>query len=616
MEAPKSLTPLAVLRAQLPTLAMVFLLPLLTLGFVAHATRSFDARFIEHVQAQLDVDATLTPAQRVEVRALYERVRPSVSCVSGDPAHAEVRGRMRSLCSDVEQFDLARRFSLGALLAGLVAILLGAGIALLAWTTPSAQYPAFVLGWRGMQVLAAAETAVQGALAVWLSYWLTAFFLKLYILKLIAVVALVAVVMSWGVLRAIFLAPAPPRVDAVPLPEADAAALRDGMRELCARVGTEGPANVLTGIDDNFFVTESALQVNGGEVRGRTLYVSLALLRVLSREEADAVLAHELGHFVGGDTDFTRRMGPRLAASHRYLAALHEDALPVYYFMSAFFTAFDLALVRTERDREFAADAVAARVVSGEALSRALLKIAAYSNYRTRVEAKLFAADTAHAQLSIAERIAAGFAGYVQGDDFANDMRGAATPHPFDTHPKLQSRIDAVGVRAEASEYAALALRPAEGSWVTALPGADALEASLWGEYERRFADAHEFALAVRYLPETAEQEAHVLRYFPPRAFETELGDVRVTFRDLTLPAVEAPIALGEILSMTIEERMYKRYLDVRLRDRTLHSLQLSSLGGEEQDFLAALGDYEARHREAHRLKAERDAKGTAPVTA
>ena len=190
-------------------------------------------------------------------------------------------------------------------------------------------------------------------------------------------------------------------------------------------------------------------------------------------------------------------------------------------------------------------------------------------------------------------------------------MRGAATPHPFDTHPKLQARLDAVGLRVEASEYAALALRPAEGSWVGALPGADALEASLWAEYERRFADAHEFALAVRYLPETPEQEAHVLRFFPPREFVTKLGDVRVTFRDLTLPAVEAPIAMGEILSMTVEERMYKRYLDVRLRDRTLHSLQLSSLGGEEQDFLAVLGDYEARHREAHRRKAERDATAT-----
>ena len=36
-----------------------------------------------------------------------------------------------------------------------------------------------------------------------------------------------------------------------------------------------------------------------------------------------------------------------------------------------------------------------------------------------------------------------------------------------------------------------------------------------------------------------------------------------------------------------------------------------SSLGGEEQDFLAVLGDYEARHREAHRRKAERDATAT-----
>ena len=51
------------------------------------------------------------------------------------------------------------------------------------------------------------------------------------------------------------------------------------------------------------------------EVRytGRTLYVSLSLLRVLEQDEADAVLAHELAHFHGGHTAVSASLVPMQA---------------------------------------------------------------------------------------------------------------------------------------------------------------------------------------------------------------------------------------------------------------------------------------------------------------
>lgn len=607
MNLPPNPTPLSVLRAQLLPIAMVFALPLLALGFTHHAIGTFDADFLRRASLQLERDAEVTPGQRAELVAFVRANPPSEACVSTRPELARYRENIGGWCDDTWQFLDARRASRWAIALGLFATLAGAGLALLAHFNARAQYASFVLGWRAMQVFAAIETMVQGTLAVWLSFWVTAFFFHVYVVKIIVLVAVAALYASWHVIRAIFVAPPPPpAVEAVRVPEERAAALFARVRELCARVGTEAPTNLLAGVDDNFFVTESPLPIVDGVAEGRSLYVSLALLRVLDREETDAVLAHEMGHFVGGDTAFTRRMAPRLSASVRYLQALQDALPPVFYFMRAYFAAFDLALLRTERDREFAADGLAARTVSGAALARALVKIAAYSNYRTRVEATLFQHDRAHDSLSIASRIAEGFAAYASGDDFARDMRGTATPHPFDTHPALDARMDAVGARVPEAELAAAALAPAETTWRSEIADADAIEARLWGDYEARFHAVHERSLAFRYLPATPEEEAVVARHFPARSFAYEHEVVTLDFRALTTPSW-GPLPLGDVRDIQINERMFKKYVDVLTVDGGQHSLLVKGLGSGLQEFVDALALYVGRQQVA-REESERRA--------
>ncbi len=600
-------TAVGVLRAQALPVVMVFLLPLIALGFTGHALGSLDERFVRGVSEQVMRDQSAPVAQREAFVAFLRRNPPSQACESSDPELAEYRRRLDGVCGDLRQFLVVRRASRWALVAGALSIAFGGAMALLAATVPSAQFTAFVVGWRAMQLVAALETLAQGALAVWLSYWLTAFFANLYVPKLILVVAFIAAAMAWHVVKAIFITPAPPpRVEAVRVEASRAEALFARIRDLCARVGTEAPTNLLVGIDDNFFVTETPLDTTDGPVEGRTLFVSLSLLRVLDRDEADAVLAHEMGHFVGGDTAFTRKMGPRLAASQRYLVALYQNALPVFWFMRAFFTAFDLALVRTERDREFAADALAARTVSGGALARALVKVAAYASYRTRVENKLFAAETTHATLSIPARIAEGFAGYVNGDDFRADMAQAATPHPFDTHPRLEARMEAVHARIPDAEWGATALAPVVDSWLAAVTDAEGIEARMWADYERRFATVHEFSLALRYLPSTPEEEALVVKHFPERVFSTQAGDFVVTFRDLRAPDWSDPLALADMKDLAVNERMFKKYLDVTTADGAKRSILLSQLAHDEAAFLDTLSQYVGRRREAERAAADR----------
>jgi Zn-dependent protease with chaperone function len=71
---------------------------------------------------------------------------------------------------------------------------------------------------------------------------------------------------------------------------------------LSHEIGTAAPDHVIVGIDDTFFVTEHPVAIQGARCKGRTLFVSLSLLRTMPEDERTAVLAHELAHFSGYDT--------------------------------------------------------------------------------------------------------------------------------------------------------------------------------------------------------------------------------------------------------------------------------------------------------------------------
>src|SRR5262249_11233445 len=148
--------------------------------------------------------------------------------------------------------------------------------------------------------------------------------------------------------------------------------------------------------------------------RGRTLFVSLSLLKQLQGSEADAVLAHEMAHFSGQDTLYSRKIGPLLNRYNHYLHALHEGGVtrPIYYFMLCFRALYQLSLSKQSRQREFRADRIAAETTSPRDVASALLRIVAYSKYRNDVEQDLFKQERVLETANVCERIEQGFRQY------------------------------------------------------------------------------------------------------------------------------------------------------------------------------------------------------------
>jgi hypothetical protein len=56
------------------------------------------------------------------------------------------------------------------------------------------------------------------------------------------------------------------------------------LRALCLRLGAELPNHVVVGLDPAFFVTEARVRCVSGVLKGRTLYISLPLSRLLTVE--------------------------------------------------------------------------------------------------------------------------------------------------------------------------------------------------------------------------------------------------------------------------------------------------------------------------------------------
>ncbi|MDQ1077877.1 M48 family metallopeptidase [Pseudoroseomonas cervicalis] len=224
------------------------------------------------------------------------------------------------------------------------------------------------------------------------------------------------------------------------------------LRGLAGRAGAAVPDQLVLGLTDGFFVTsgEILLLPEQRRLRGRTLHVPLPLLASLDREEALAIIGHELGHFCGEDTEYSRRFVPIYAGVARSLEAVaqHQSGSfglltrPALMLGEFVMRQFDHAVHHWSRQREFAADGVGAWLSTPQAAASALLRSGALAaplnqGLARAVEAGPAAApDLLAATLQHAE--AAG-----PGDPL--EHLEERQPHPTDTHPPTSQRLAALG---------------------------------------------------------------------------------------------------------------------------------------------------------------------------
>jgi len=595
------------LKALLFAALSLFAVPLGAFLFTEYAEANRDSAYTASLLESVRRDTRASSEEKRNASDFITANAPSSACESDSASLAEYRSMVCERYSELWQYHLADKVARWCLAGGALVLLSILGIGALAFLNTQAQYLSFIAGWNLLRVTSALQVVTQGALLVWLSFWLTAFFFESYFIKLIVIAAVLAGLAVLHAIAGIFKRPPPSApIDARLVTESDAPELWAHLRRCAAHLNTAPPGNVVAGIDVNFFVTEAPLAVREQTLTGRSLYVSLPLLRILDRPEADAVLVHELAHLRGGDTASSARLGPKLVDFDHYCRLMLQGGatIVVYYVMYLYRLIFELALRRDSRRREFLADRIASKVISPRGIVQALIKISAYSNYRSEVERQLFAQDSRHdSTIGIASRVAAGLAPYATSNHFVDSMKTANVPHPFDSHPPLLERMRNVGHEVTELEYGPIITSIPENGWVNDILTAEKIETELWSAYEKQFADAHEASLAYRYLPATDAERAIVLRYFPTMTFDLRSDQrVEISYQGLRLPEADQVFSWDDVGDIEYENGIGGDVLTIKLMKKDMNGfaakkVKLPGIGKRREEFKQVLGRYWHRHR-------------------
>ncbi|HEV8392904.1 MAG TPA: M48 family metallopeptidase [Vicinamibacterales bacterium] len=260
---------------------------------------------------------------------------------------------------------------------------------------------------------------------------------------------------------------------------------------IAGRLEALRPRHLVLGLDTNFFVTEANVRTINDTLAGRTLYCSLPLTRILSRDEFAAIVGHELGHFKGEDTKFSEHFYPIYRGTVNSIMALSAagggssviSLLPALGILGFFLDRFALSERNLSRTRELAADQAGVAVTSTRAMASALVKVHAYAPAWNEVmESALESARQGHSLDDVSRR----FADAVR-EKAANEPRTSAAfdgisdahlSHPTDSHPTLSVRIEALGYDVGAVATDALDVLP--GSPASALlPRIESYEAEI-----------------------------------------------------------------------------------------------------------------------------------------
>jgi heat shock protein HtpX len=210
--------------------------------------------------------------------------------------------------------------------------------------------------------------------------------------------------------------------------------------------GQPMPAEVYLVPDVNAWVSQrgGVMGIGGRRIMG----IGLALLQMLKVSELRAVIAHEFGHYHGGDV----KLGPLVYKTREALVrtvmalARHSGVLtkPFEWYAHLFFRVSQAV----SRHQELQADALAARIAGASALARGLLAI-----HRGALAFGAYWAGEVSPVLDAGflPPLVPGFVRFCEAPPVAADLARATEQElregkadPYDTHPSLRDRLAAL----------------------------------------------------------------------------------------------------------------------------------------------------------------------------
>jgi Zn-dependent protease with chaperone function len=223
-------------------------------------------------------------------------------------------------------------------------------------------------------------------------------------------------------------------------------------------LGAVVPSNIVVGLDPNFWVTNAEVNTGKERLQGESLYLSLPLMRILTKDELKAIIGHELGHFRGDDTYYSLRFAPVYAGLNAALSSMTDSenesgsiaTFPAVALLNYMKSAFHQNISVINREREHEADLSATEVAPPEALATALLKLGLYADAWNRLTSETIERMQRGKITTNLSKIFQSASKYDVNKDSIPEVIGSIASqtisHPTDSHPTTSNRISALGL--------------------------------------------------------------------------------------------------------------------------------------------------------------------------
>ena len=412
---------------------------------------------------------------------------------------------LRMICLDLATLPLLHKTSAAAAVFGggfLAILLLSSLIIGKNRTLLATVFPVIVQASLYFVIL---SILLQGTVLTLGSYIGQGYFLEKTRLYLVVGVAIGAVAAAYKLFDGIFDYGGKLRtnVAGIPVSESKGPGLHEFVKGIAARLGAQAPANIVVGLEPNFFVTsaEVVTPASGKPLAGETLYVSVPLARLMTVPEFAAVIGHELGHFRGEDTVFSLKFAPIFAGLAEALADTKFDkgekihhglakvpARAILHFVMDVFAINERAI---SRQRELVADQAGAEASSAKALVTALTKTSLYAGlWDVLQNENIDWLNRGKATRNLSS-VLEGKARY----DFDRDelikviaeVAKRSIPHPTDSHPPIGKRMKSLEIDGAAVTDADMQVP--ENSAILLFRNAVTLEENLSVMEHKRMAD-------------------------------------------------------------------------------------------------------------------------------
>lgn len=386
-----------------------------------------------------------------------------------DAASARCAASPAPLCDHVFGLGALRAASFWSAIALIVVISLYLLLARAAGTSRARNAAIFPRLMPATTLAVALLIFVHGAVVTYgvfvLILWISGASLTFWAWIVVAVVGLGALLGAGAVVATLRRAAAesPTVVMARAVTRDDAPALWAYVDGVAETLGAERPDNIVVGLEPTFFATAAPVVTPEAKtpLKGETLYLSLPLMRLFSSAELDAVVGHELGHFRGGDTDYSMKFAPVYRGLFDAIKALEGDdgkvdwlvALPGAMMLRLMYAAFARNERAISREREFEADRAGLEVARPRDLGTSLAKVAVYAPVWGKTRADNIARINAGKISANLSTVFVESARFDVGARFIGDVLAMVlthrVPHPTDSHPPVADRYEAIGFDAQ-----------------------------------------------------------------------------------------------------------------------------------------------------------------------